>query len=171
MKKVTPIHFWKIALYFLATWIGMASIFYVYKSGKKSAYEERKKVELLTEAMLQISNVNSSSEQNLECYFKIIENNDIVPIILVDKNDNIISYKNLNKKKTDNPGYMKRKLARMKKSTVPIEITISDDARHYLYYGKSTILNELSYITSFLMVLILLVVSGIVLDIISITNG
>jgi hypothetical protein len=170
MKKIAPLHFWKIALYFLATWIGMASLFYVYKSGKKIAREERKKVVLLTEAISEIVDI-SLSEQNLEYCMKVIENNEIVPVLMVDKNDNIIDYKNLNKKKIDNPGYIKRKLARMKKLAAPIEIIISDDTKHYLYYGKSTILNELSYITSFLIIAILLVVSGIVLDIILITSG
>ncbi len=169
MKKVTPIHYWKLALYFLAAMIGMAAIFYISKSGKKIAREERRKVELLTEAMLQISNNSSLSEQNLECYIKVIQNNEIVPIIEVDKDDNIISYKNLDEKKADNPEYIKRELAQMKKFTAPIEISISNNASHYLYFGKPNILSDLSYFPSIQMVVILLIISGIVLDIISIT--
>jgi hypothetical protein len=171
MKKITPLYYWKIALFFLATMIGMTSIFYINRAVKEIANEERKKVELLTEAMLQISNDKSLSEQNLECYMKVIENNEIVPVIMVDKNDNIISFRNLNKKKTDKPRYIKRKLARMKKLAAPIEILISNDSMQYLYLGKSIIQNELSYFPSIQMVVILLIVSGIVLDIISITSG
>jgi hypothetical protein len=170
MKKITPTHYWKIAIYFLATWLGMVSLFYMCKSGTKIAREERKNVELLTEAMLQITNDKNLSEQNLEYYMKVIENNKIVPVILIDKNDNIISFRNLNKKKTDNPRYIKRKLARMKKFAVPIEIKVANNAMNYLYYGKSIILSVMSYLPAIQIVVILLIISGIVLDIISITN-
>ena len=131
-------------LFVSAVIIGLSSLWYTSKLVKKLADEERKKVELWAEAQLQIINADLS-DQNLDFYVKVLQNNETVPVIVVDTSDNIIFKRNLNSKKIDSPVYIKRKLAQMKEFTAPIEIVISNEEKQYLYYSKSIILKKLTY--------------------------
>jgi len=135
---------WKFLLFVSAVIIGLSSLWYTSKLVKKLADEERKKVELWAEAQLQIINADLS-DQNLDFYVKVLQNNETVPVIVVDTSDNIIFKRNLNSKKIDSPVYIKRKLAQMKEFTAPIEIVISNEEKQYLYYSKSIILKKLTY--------------------------
>lgn len=135
---------WKFLLFISAVIIGLSSLWYTSKLVRKLADEERKKVELWAEAQLQIINADLS-DQNLDFYVKVLQNNETVPVIVVDTTDNIIFKRNLNVKKIENPVYIKRKLAQMKEFTEPIEIVISDEEKQYLYYSKSIILKKLTY--------------------------
>lgn len=135
---------WKFLLFISAVIIGLSSLWYTSKLVRKLADEERKKVELWAEAQLQIINADFS-DQNLDFYVKVLQNNETVPVIVVDTNDNIIFKRNLSAKKINNPVYIKRKLAQMKEFTEPIEIVISGNEKQYLYYSKSIILTKLTY--------------------------
>ncbi len=135
---------WKFLLFISAVIIGLSSLWYTSKLVKKLADEDRKKVELWVEAQQQIIDANVS-DQNLDFYVKVLQNNETVPVIVVDTSDNIIFKRNLSAKKIDNPSYIKRKLAQMKEFTEPKEITISANEKQYLYYSKSTILTKLTY--------------------------
>jgi K+-sensing histidine kinase KdpD len=135
---------WKLLLFVSAVIIGVSSLWYTSKLVKKLAIEERKKVELWAEAQSKITN-EELSDENLSFYVKVLQNNETVPVILVDKNDNIITYRNLNTKKTDNLRYLKRKLSQMKEMNKPIEIVLSENEKQYLYYSKSIILIQLTY--------------------------
>ena len=135
---------WKLLLFVSAVIIGVSSLWYTSKLVKKLAIEERKKVELWAEAQSKITN-EELSDENLAFYVKVLQNNETVPVILVDKNDNIITYRNLNIKKTDNLRYLNRKLSQMKEINKPIEIILSEYEKQYLYYSKSIILIKLTY--------------------------
>ncbi len=135
---------WKLLLFVSAVIIGVSSLWYTSKLVRKLAVEERKKVELWAEAQSKITN-EELSDENLSFYVKVLQNNETVPVILVDKDDNIITYRNLNTKKTDNLRYLNRKLSQMKEINKPIEIILSENEKQYLYYSKSIILIKLTY--------------------------
>jgi len=135
---------WKLLLFISAVIIGVGSLWYTSKLVRKLADEERKKGELWAEAQSKITN-ESLSDENLAFYVKVLQNNETVPVILVDKDDNIITHRNLNPKKADNPRYLKRKLMNMKEQKHKIEIVLSENENQYLYYSKSIILIKLTY--------------------------
>ena len=135
---------WKLLLFITAVIIGVSSLWYTSKLVRKLASEERKKVELWAEAQSKITN-ESLSDEHLAFYVKVLQNNETVPVILVDKDDNIITHRNLNTKKTDNLRYLKRKLMQMKEQNHKIEIILSENEVQYLYYSKSIILIKLIY--------------------------
>ncbi len=135
---------WKLLLFVSAVIIGVSSLWYTSKLVKKLAIEERKKVELWAEAQSKITN-EELSDENLSFYVKVLTNNETVPVILVDKNGNINTYRNLNSKKTNNLRYLNRKLSKMKELNKPIEIVLSENEKQYLYYSKSIILIKLTY--------------------------
>jgi nitrogen-specific signal transduction histidine kinase len=135
---------WKLLLFVSAVIIGVSSLWYTSKLVRKLAVEERKKVELWAEAQSKITN-EELSDENLSFYVKVLQNNETVPVILVDKDDNIITYRNLNTNKTGNLRYLNRKLSQMKEINKPIEIILSENEKQYLYYSKSIILIKLTY--------------------------
>jgi nitrogen-specific signal transduction histidine kinase len=135
---------WKLLLFVSAVIIGVSSLWYTSKLVKKMADEERKKVELWAEAQSKITN-EELSDENLSFYVKVLQYNETVPVILVDKDGNIITQRNLNSKKAGNIKYLKRKLSQMKEMNKPIEIILSENEKQYLYYSKSIILIKLTY--------------------------
>ncbi len=135
---------WKLLLFVSAVIIGVSSLWYTSKLVRKLADEERKKVELWAEAQSKITN-EELSDENLAFYVKVLQNNETVPVILVDKDENIITHRNLNAKKTDNIRYLNRKLLQMKEQNSPIEIVLSENEKQHLYYSKSIILIKLTY--------------------------
>ena len=54
--------------------------------------EERKRIELWAEATQEMINASPESDLNVVA-FNVIESNESIPVIIVDKNDNIISYR------------------------------------------------------------------------------
>ncbi len=123
---------WKLLLFVLAVIIGVGSLWYTRKLVRKLADEERKKVELWAEAQSKIL-MKGLSEDLMSFFMKVIKNNETVPVILVDKDDNIITYRNLNPKKADNPKYLRRKLMQMKEQKNIIEIELPPENEKELY--------------------------------------
>ncbi|MGQ9846283.1 MAG: sensor histidine kinase [Bacteroidales bacterium] len=112
---------------------------------KKLKVEERKKVELWAEAMRQLAS-NENLNQDISFLFMVIKNNETVPVIVVDQNDSIISYRNFDTVKINkNPHYLKQMLLDMKHGYKPIEIKLSDDSKQFVYYKDSLILSQLNY--------------------------
>ncbi len=132
---------WKFLLFIAAVIIGVSSLWYTNILVRKFAAEEKKRIELWAEAQEQVI----KSDENLDFFFRVLSNNETIPVIVVDSADNIMFSRNLNPSKTDNQKYVSRKLKQMKEENEPFEIVISDDDRQFLYYGHSTILTKLAY--------------------------
>jgi signal transduction histidine kinase len=135
---------WKLILFFIAAIIGISSLWYTNALVKKLAVEEHKKVELWAKATSLIVNTELSSE-SLEFMASVIQNNETVPVILIDKDTNIIQKRNLDSLKSTNPEYLRQVLKEMMSQNPPIEIPIFDNNKQYLYYSRSIILTKLLY--------------------------
>jgi signal transduction histidine kinase len=135
---------WKFLLFFIAASIGISSLWYTNVLVKKLAIEEHKKIELWAKATNLIANSDASGE-SLEFLLSVIQNNETVPVIVVDKDTNIIQKRNLDSLKSTNPQYLKDVLKDMMSQNPPIEIPILDNNKQYLYYSRSTILTKLTY--------------------------
>ena len=134
---------WKFLLFVTAISIGVSSLLYTNNLVRKLAVEERKRAELLFEAQRKIINAEMA-DPNLDFYGKVIENNETVPVIVVDSLDNIVFMRNMDPIKMDNPRYVSKKLKQLKEASDPITINVSPTERQYLYYSKSTILTKLT---------------------------
>ncbi len=144
MNIYTKKNRWKYILFVTAVFIGVGSLWYTNNLVKKLTYEEHKKVELWAKATSLIINSDLTGA-GLEFLLSVIQNNETVPVIEVDKNNHIFQQRNLDSAKMVNPNYAKHKLESMMKENPAIEISISDKEKHYLYYSRSIILTKLIY--------------------------
>lgn len=135
---------WKIGLLLFAVAIASSSLFITQNLVKKLESEERKKVELWAEGMRQLAS-NENLNQDISFLFMVIKNNETVPVIVVDQNDSIVAYRNLDTNKIHQPDYLFDQLNEMKQAYPPIEIHLSGNNKQYVYYKDSTILTQLSY--------------------------
>jgi len=135
---------WKLFLFFCAIGIGVGSLWYTNVLVKKLAIEEKKKVELWARATSLIPKSDIKGE-SLDFLFSVVQYNETVPVILVDKDTNILMYRNLDTSKVSKPLYLENKLEKMMEENDPIEIRYMPRKKQYLYYSRSIILNQLTY--------------------------
>ncbi len=134
---------WKYSLLIMAVLIGITSLWYTNQLTQKLSHEERKKVELWAEATKQLANAESSTD--LSFILKVIIDNETVPVILADADDNVISSVNLDSLKVSEEGYLEEQLAIMKSEHEAIEVAIGEDYFQYIYYKNSYLLTQLKY--------------------------
>ena len=123
--------------------IGISSLWYTNRLVKRLSAEERKKVELWAEATRQLATAEASTD--LTFILKVIIDNQTVPVILADKDDNVISFVNLDSAKAMDEGYLAEQLEIMRLQNKPIEVVIHEDYKQYIYYKNSTLLTQLRY--------------------------
>ncbi len=134
---------WKYALLLTAIFIGFSSLWYTNKLVKKLSEEEKKKVELWAQGTRQFANL--SQDGDISFVFEVIKNNTTVPVILTDSRERIISFRNLDSASAQEPGYLSEQLRIMKARHQPIEITLPDNQKNYIFYKDSLILTKLRY--------------------------
>lgn len=135
---------WKFFLLICAIVIGVCSLLYTNYMVRKLSEEERKKMELWAKANKMIIE-SDFEDSNLDFYLCVIEDNTTIPVIVVNKNQQINAYRNLDSLKMCNPKYVERQLERMKGKYEPIIVDLGDDTVHMYYYDDSSILYQLSY--------------------------
>ncbi|MFW6248287.1 MAG: sensor histidine kinase [bacterium] len=135
---------WKLFLLLFAIFIGIGSLLYTNHLVNRLSKEERKKVEIWAEATRQLGQQGIEGV-NINFLVKIIQNNETVPVILVNDEGNIISHRNLDTSKIQHPGYLEKTLEKMKTVNEPIEIKLNENKKHYIYYKDSIILTKLLY--------------------------
>ncbi len=138
---------WKIFLLVLAIVIGFASLFITNSLVKELSNEERKKIELWAEAIRQLSQINDLNDscQNFSIIMEVIDNNTTVPVILANEDDEIIGYNNIKPRFIESKESATRLLSSMKTLKEPIEVTLLDGTKNYVYYKDSTTLVRLTY--------------------------
>ena len=122
------------------------SFFQIFKN------EERIKMQQWALAQKTINNADADTE--IELPFQIIQNATI-PIILTDK-DSIINTLNIDEKILKDKKQLKNLLLKLKSQNNPITMQISNDKKHLLYYGDSSLLNKLKYYPIALLLIIFL---------------
>ena len=121
----------------------MGSLIYTDYLVTKLKVEERENVRMWAEATSLISVADTN--QNVEFLSSIIDNNNTVPVILTDESDSIISARNFDAAKDEDPGYLKRALKKIKEKNKPIMINLENGHFNLIYYKDSTILTMLIY--------------------------
>ncbi len=133
---------WKFLLFIAAVAIGAGSLWYTSKLVNRLSEGERKKVELWAEATRLL--VESSKETaDITFLFKVIENNNTVPVILTDQKDSILFYRNFDSVRVAKPGYLQKQLKEMKGMHPPLIINLDKGNRNFIYYKESLLLQKL----------------------------
>jgi len=135
---------WKFLLFMGAIVIGVGSLLYTHRLVSELKAEEREKVELWAQATRKLIEIDIE-ETDFGFLFKVIENNNTVPVIMVDSEGDTISTRNLDPDKLKNPEYIRRQLKTMAAVHEPIEIPLSGGEKNYIFYRDSTILTKLLY--------------------------
>ncbi|NOQ26955.1 MAG: ATP-binding protein [Bacteroidales bacterium] len=135
---------WKLLLLVGAAIIGILTFVITNNLAKKLSIEERKKVELWALGMRQLSALNNGGGDET-FILEVIINNETVPVILTDKDGIILSSRNLDSNKENEKEYLSKQLEKMKKDNEPIEITLLDGNRNFIYYKESILLTQLYY--------------------------
>ena len=106
---------WKVFLLIGAFIIAFASLLYTNSLVKRLANEESKKVELIAEATKRLI----SETGDITFYHDIILGNSTVPVILVDDEENVITWRNLDSIQAVNDSeYIAEKFKDMKASEI-----------------------------------------------------
>ena len=111
---------------------------------KELKEEERKKVELWASATKQLIDLDNP-DANIDFLFQVIENNNTVPVVLVDSKGDTISTRNIDDRRLKNSRYFEKLMRKMKSEHEPIEILLGNDVRNYIYFKDSLILTKLKY--------------------------
>lgn len=135
---------WKLILFIAAIIIGISSMWYTNNLVQDLSDEERKKVELWAEGTRQIATLKDYS-QDVSFIVKVIQDNETVPVIMVNNNDSIIAYRNLDSAKAQDESYLRNQIEIMKSEHEPIEVKLSDDETHLIFYKDSMLLTKLYY--------------------------
>lgn len=149
MISYTKKKYLKLALFIAAVVIGTSSLLYTNFLVKKLAREERFRVELWAEAMKEIER-NPLKEEINNVFYKLINENITIPVIIADSLDNIlfnnydIVFPNKILQQNDED-FLKNQLKKMKNHNEPIILAISDIDKQYIYFKDSTLLTKLTY--------------------------
>ncbi|MFC2103815.1 PAS domain-containing sensor histidine kinase [Bacteroidota bacterium] len=135
---------WKLLLLVVAAVIGILTFVITNNLAQKLSVEERKKVELWALGMRQLSALDNE-DKDYTFILEVIKNNETVPVILTDKNNQIISSRNLDPNKENDSKYLSKQLEKMRKDNEPIEITLLDGNKNFIYYKESILLTRLFY--------------------------
>jgi signal transduction histidine kinase len=136
---------WRSLLAVIAIAIVSGTVFYSNYLGRKIAREERQKVEEWVEASNALLSVTAGDTR---LPFKIIQDNDDVPVIWTNEQDSIVQYINLDSQKIAiDTAYVRKKLNEFRAINDPIKWTDPyDSTRFNLYYfGHTRLLNEVRY--------------------------
>lgn len=134
---------WKQVLFLFAVLIGVGSLLYTNQLVKHIEITERRKMELWAEAVRIVSSADLQTE--LAFPFFVIENNTHIPVILTDAKGEILSYKNLDSLKSENPRYLYKQLQHAKEENDSIVINLGPNEYQLLYYRDSFVLRQLIF--------------------------
>ncbi len=134
---------WKIYLLIAAIVIVLGSFMFTNDLSKKLAEEERKKVELWAKGMKELTS-NKNPNRDYSFILEGIKNNETVPMILTDENEQVISTRNVNLSEKHREEELKQLIREMKSEHDPIEINLPE-GKQYIFYKDSTLLTRLSF--------------------------
>lgn len=136
---------WRTGLAIIAILIVSGTIFYSQYLARKIAKEERQKVEHWVEASKSLLNPDNG-ETALS--FKIITDNDDIPIIVTNEKDSITDYVNIDSAQlAKDKSYLSRKFNKLRSINEPLiyRDPIDSTKANKYYYGHTALLNEVRY--------------------------
>jgi len=135
---------WKFFLLGCAVVIGVSSLLYTNSLVGKLKNEESKKIKIWAE-IYRLLDEADVDDPNLDFYLQVMEKNTTIPVMIVDKNQELKFGGNIDSVKLSDKKYVARRLEQMKTKYNPIILELYDDEKHYVYYDDSNMLTQLSY--------------------------
>lgn len=132
----------KIIFIFIAALIVFFSMYASKQLINKLSLEEHHRMKLLAEATRHL--VDADGDEDLSFILRVIEMNTSIPVIILDENDNVINFRNI-EVKGDEKNFFKKEILSLKEKNPPIEILFANGTKQYFYYGDSIFLTQLSY--------------------------
>ena len=144
----------KLGLLVIAALIIIATLYITSNIASQLKDQEVKKVELLASTYQNLFDIGPNTD--LELITKIIKDNRSIPIILTDENMKIISTRNLPDtiRGAEDTAYQNKQLDKMMGIYDPIEISLSEGHKQYLYYRNSSMYEKLKKYPYFQLLLI-----------------
>jgi len=131
----------KIVLLVFAFLIGFFSLWYTNTLVEKLENQEREKISTWADATRLVASPDFDGDVNF--LFKIIKENETIPVILTDSSGAVISMRNLDSANYKRGDFVEHEIAKMKEENDPIVIEVSEGQRNIIYYENSTLLNQL----------------------------
>lgn len=127
----------------VAVCIVALSVYFTDKLADDMAQEEHRRIELWAEATkLLVTDVSGS---DFTFILKVIEDNNTIPVMIADADDEVITYRNIEIKESDTLSFLQNKLKDLKEVHTPIEMQLDENLYQYLYYDDSLLLKKLAY--------------------------
>lgn len=127
----------------MALAIAGVSLWYTNELVESLKEEERRKAEIWAEAIKLSATAPMNDETNSAFPFSVVQANRTIPVIAAFENGTIVTHRNLDSLKTDDPEYLKGKLADMKAENPPITVDFLDGEKINIYYEHSILLSKL----------------------------
>ena len=106
--------------------------------------KETDRIKSLATAVKYLQDNNVDSRLN-DLSLNVIDENKNIPIIITDKNRNLIESKNIDEEILNNPEKLKQKIAEMDDKYPPFEIQLPNFNNQFVFYDNSDLLNYLRY--------------------------
>ena len=106
--------------------------------------KETDRIKSLATAVKYLQDNNVDSRLN-DLSLNVIDENKDIPIIITDKNRNLIESKNIDEEILKNPEKLKQKIAEMDDKYPPFEIQLPNFNNQFVFYDNSDLLNYLRY--------------------------
>lgn len=134
---------WKIYLLIAALFIVVGSFMYTNDLTRRLAREERKNVELWAKSMKELTQ-NRDLDRDYSFILEVIKDNETVPMILTDENEQVIDMRNVSLSGKNREEELDRLIEEMKSEHQPIEIALPH-GKQYIFYKDSTLLTRLAF--------------------------
>lgn len=142
----------KAILVVIAIIIAVSSLYVSHLLTRDLLKEENTKMEVWAEAMRAFNKADETTDLHL--VLKVLNTNNTIPVIVIDNNDNIQTYRNIEIAKKDTVAVLDKQLSRLRNKGRVIRITFDtqnenlsyNSPQEYLdiYYDESLILKRLS---------------------------
>ena len=134
---------WKRILFMVAVLIGVGSLLYTNRLVNHIETTERQKMELWAEAVRIMD--GADFETDLAFPFYVIESNTHIPVILTDSEGNILSPRNFDSIKVQDPKYLQKQLDHAREENDSLMINLGPDEYQLLFYRDSILLRKLIF--------------------------
>jgi len=116
--------------------------------------EERIKMQNWSFAQSEL--LKSDTDENVELTLKILESNHTTPMLAINKDGSLGTFKNIDKKKVTDSISVKNLIDEFESENKPIDVYFDNEIYYTIYYGNSPLINKLKYYPLALLLIIVL---------------
>ncbi|MCR8666945.1 HAMP domain-containing histidine kinase [Aestuariibaculum sp. M13] len=117
--------------------------------------EERTKMENWSFAQTEFINSDDDAT-NLDLTLKIMSSNETTPMLVINEDGSLNSFKNLDETKIQDSLYVQKLIAKFAEENRPIPVKLGNTIASTIYYGNSPLLNKLKYYPLALLLIVFL---------------